>query len=279
MESILCAVLSFLLQCGSASPAPAILPTPTVQVAPIVPVAPSSTPVPAAPVASATPTSAPPTPTPAPRAIALPSPAGLGELSFGPNSAKAKRLVSLTFDAGSGNTYSPAILYQLKALGVKTTIFVTGAWADANPELMKRIVADGHELGNHSYTHTDFTTISDAAMISEMQRTEETALRITGKSTKPWFRPPSGARDARVNRVIGEAGYYNVYWALDSTDWRKDTTGPQVLNRVLGQTTPGAIIVSHLTSRQSAETLTQQIEGLRQRGFTLVTLSELFSEP
>lgn len=249
-----------------------IAPTPTVQA---MPAAPSSTPT-----APATSTATPsPTSTPAPRALALPSPNGHPELTSGPDSAKTKRLVSLTFDAGSGNTYSPAILDQLKAAGVKTTIFVTGAWADANPELMKRIIADGHELGNHSYSHPDFTTISDAAMIDEMQRTEQAALKYTGKSTKPWFRPPFGARNARVNKVIGEAGYYNVYWTLDSTDWREDTTGTQVLNRVLSQTTPGAIIVSHLTSRQSAETLAQQIEGLRQRGFTLVPLSEMFAQP
>lgn len=283
MESILCAVLSFLLQCGSGAPAPVAVPTPTAQVVPAAPAnppaAPTGTPVPAAPAAPPTSTPAPASPTPAAKSIALPPPAGQPELSFGPDSAKRKGLISLTFDAGSGNTYSPAILDQLKALNVKTTIFVTGEWAQANPELMRRIIADGHELGNHSYSHVDFTTITDGAMLQEMQRTDELAVQITGKSTKPWFRPPSGARNARVNKVIGDAGYYNVYWALDSTDWRTDTTSAQVLNRVLTQTTPGAIIVSHLTSQLSAETLTQQINGLRQRGFTLVPLSELFAEP
>jgi peptidoglycan/xylan/chitin deacetylase (PgdA/CDA1 family) len=118
--------------------------------------------------------------------------------------------VALTFDAGASAAYTPAILATLREQGVRVTIFLTGSFAERNPELVKQMVADGHELANHTYTHPDLTQMSDAAIRRELRRTEEVVQEISGATTKPYFRPPYGARDNRVRQVAAEEGYRTI---------------------------------------------------------------------
>lgn len=271
MEGLICALLGFLIQCGG-SGAPALTPTSTPE--PPLPVVATATPQP---LPTATPTSVPPTPTPTASAVRLrlPPPESAPEISRG---NPASSLVALTFDAGAGARHTPAILDALKAANLRVTMFLTGQWVERNPELAKRIVADGHELANHSYTHPPFTTLSSPAIVSEIQRTEEIVLSVTGKSTKPWFRPPFGNRDARVLAVVGSLGYYSVYWTLDSGDWRTDYSNADVLNIVATRAVGGSIVVQHLDSPQTAAVLPQIIQRLQARGLTIVPLSQLFAE-
>ncbi|MDP2660599.1 MAG: N-acetylmuramoyl-L-alanine amidase, partial [Dehalococcoidia bacterium] len=136
----------------------------------------------------------PATPTPTPTVTPRPEPPKAqpaSEIVRGP----AGPMVALTFDLGSGATHTPAILETLEKRGIKTTFFMTGQWVDANPGLARRILDLGHEPGNHSYSHPDFTELSDQKILGELSRMEEALQKATGRSPKPWFRPPFGARN------------------------------------------------------------------------------------
>jgi peptidoglycan/xylan/chitin deacetylase (PgdA/CDA1 family) len=154
-------------------------------------------------------------------------------------------------------------------------MFLTGRWVDANPALVRRMVADGHELANHSYSHVDFTQLSETAIAAELDETESAVARVGGAALRPFFRPPFGARNTRVLRVVAAEGYTPVYWTVDSGDWQAGLPAGQVLARVSLAARPGAIVVSHLDSWQTAAILPALIDQLRARGYELVTLSEL----
>lgn len=187
-------------------------------------------------------------------------------------------LVALTFDLGSGATHTPAILETLGRQGVTTTFFMTGQWVEANPGLARRILDLGHEPGNHSYSHPDLTKLPDPQVIEEISRMEEALQKASGRSSKPWFRPPFGARNERVLELVSRLGYSSVYWTLDSADWRPELAAEVVRQRVVSQATPGAIIVLHGDSPQTAQVLGSIITGLRARGLEPVSLSRLLAE-
>ena len=184
-------------------------------------------------------------------------------------------LVALTFDCGSVAGPSARILDTLKQHDLRVTIFMTGQYAAEYPELVRRMATDGHELANHSYTHPDFTKITDAAVLDELARTDALVQRISGQSTKPWMRMPFGARNSHTIDVVTQAGYTSVFWTLDSGDWRADATAEGVRAKVLNNAGKGFIVVEHCASNQSAEALPDLIEGLQAQGLKIVTVSAL----
>jgi peptidoglycan/xylan/chitin deacetylase (PgdA/CDA1 family) len=186
--------------------------------------------------------------------------------------------VALTFDAGASAEPLPKILAALQQSGIHCTFFLTGNWAKDNPDAVKAIVAGGHELGNHSVTHTDFTTLGDAQIVDELQTTERIVHEIAGRTTKPFFRPPYGARDRRVLAAAWSAGYRAVYWTIDSGDWLEDATVDRVVNKILVNAVNGAVVVEHVGSAQTAEGLPRIIAGLRQKGYEIVPLSQVVSD-
>ncbi|MBI4320445.1 MAG: polysaccharide deacetylase family protein [Chloroflexi bacterium] len=184
-------------------------------------------------------------------------------------------VAALTFDAGAGAGSTADVLDALQEFGVRSTFFLTGEWADANQDLVRRIVADGHEVSNHSYSHPDMTTVGEDRIVSELARTEAAVQRIAGVTTKPYFRPPFGAYDARLLRILAQQGYRAIYWTLDSTDWRDDSTTQSVLRRVINSTGNGYIVVHHSSSPKTAEALRAILRELKAKGFALVKLSEM----
>ena len=185
--------------------------------------------------------------------------------------------MALTFDCGASAVPTPRILAALAEAGVRSTFFITGRWAQENPQLLREI-AGQHELANHTFSHPDLTKLSDADIARELEEAERIVVATTGKSTKPYFRAPFGARDRRVLGVAARAGYpLHIYWTLDSGDWRSPQEMPaeSVLSRVLDGAANGAIVVQHCGSPQTAEVLPRILQGLTGRGFALVTLSEL----
>ncbi|MBI2864371.1 MAG: polysaccharide deacetylase family protein [Chloroflexi bacterium] len=189
-----------------------------------------------------------------------------------------RREVALTFDAGASAAPAPKILSALKKHKVQATMFLTGQWAEANPELVKQLVAQGFELANHSYSHAEFTKLATVQMREELARTEAIVQRLTGQSTKPFFRPPFGDRDARVRDAVAKEGYFTVYWTLDSADWRPEATAAGVRDRVLRLASPGSIIVFHLGSEATAQAIEQVVVGLQENDLSLVKLSRLLAE-
>jgi len=168
-------------------------------------------------------------------------------------------------------------LDTLKEKNVRATFFILGQFAKANPDLIKRIVDDGHEIGNHSWSHPDFRTLKREQMIEELRKTEETVKEITGRSTKPYFRPPYSYRNQLSINVAGEEGYLTVVWTTETYDWKQGATAQTMIESVLKEARPGGIVVLHTSKARDAESLPGIIDGLRAEGYTLVTVSEVLT--
>ena len=191
-------------------------------------------------------------------------------------------MVAFSFDAGVDVGFTAQILDTLKANGITASFGITGRWAEQNPEMLRRIVQEGHHLINHSYDHPSFTGLSTkAAPLTQAQRweqldkTESIVQGLTGASTKPYFRPPYGDYDESVNADVYARGYlYNVLWTVDSRGWQ-GLSAQEITERCLSLAEPGAIYIFHVGSAsQDAVALPGIIEGLRAMGYAIGSLSQ-----
>jgi peptidoglycan/xylan/chitin deacetylase (PgdA/CDA1 family) len=193
----------------------------------------------------------------------------------------SERVVALTIDDGSDGANYAKILEILDKHNVKATFFLTGAGANAHPQMVRNTVAKGHDIGNHSYNHPDFTKISTNEMRNQLTRTETTIRNITGRSTKPYFRAPYGSTNSTVLRTVGDAGYsYTFHWTIDTLDWTGNSA-TTIYNRVMNGLQPGAIILMH-TGRGASGTpaaLDRFIPAIKSRGYRFVTISQLMNRP
>jgi peptidoglycan-N-acetylmuramic acid deacetylase len=191
-----------------------------------------------------------------------------------------KPWVALTLDAGADSAPVPAMLETLRERQVKITFFLTGKWIKDNPELARQIVADGHEIANHSFTHPDFRNLSDAAISKELADTEVLLQETTSVSSRPFFRPPFGAYDQRVLRLVEAQGYLPIYWTLDSLDSVGEPKTPDFLfERVTAKLPPdklrGAIILAHCGSQPTADALPRILDRFDEMGFEVKKVSEI----
>ncbi len=184
--------------------------------------------------------------------------------------------LALSFEAGGDPDTCTLMLDVLSATQTPATIFLAGNWSEQYPELVRRMAADGHELGNHSYTHPDLTHCGDDQVRDELRRTDAAITRLTGQRAFPWFRPPYDALDARVRQIAVEEGYRLVQRsALDGGHWAGETTPALVLSRSIENAYEGAVLTYHLDSPHTLAVLPRVIESLRAAGFSFVRLSEL----
>lgn len=183
--------------------------------------------------------------------------------------------IALTYDAGAGNA-GINILDVLKKHNVKSTFFLTGKWVDENKDLARRIRNDGHEIGNHTYTHPNLTNLPYDQMIKEIKDAENSIINVTGINPQPIFRQPYGAYNSKVLQAVGEAGYpYSVYWSIDTLDWRHPE--PDVIvQRIIDNAESGAIVLLHVGGKNTPEASDIVIPKLKSQGFDLVPVSELF---
>lgn len=234
--------------------------------------------------ASEMPVEADPTPAPPKPATAPPKPAAAkaasrprstrGEFAANP---KAVGEVALTFDAAYDDAPLPRILQALENRGYRATFFLTGGFAERFPKSVKRISDAGMEIGNHSWSHPSFTKLSEAQIDRELHRTNDLLKKITGQEPN-LFRPPFGARDDRVRRLVAEEGFSTIYWALDSWDSvRKGITAKEVADRVLSRVRPGDVVLMHIGSAASAEALPFILKDLDERGLRVVPVSDLMA--
>ena len=190
----------------------------------------------------------------------------------------SRRLIALTFDAGASAEPTAAILDVLKANEVRSTVFLTGDWIQENPALLKRIVADGHEVANHTVTHPDLTTLTDAKIRQELEATARLYSEATGLTMAPYFRPPFGARNAA--RARGRLAGRLPLGLLDRGQRRLGARTPRpqgVQQTVVSKAVNGAVVVMHLGSVHTPQVLNQIIASLRRAGYGLVTVSELLA--
>lgn len=184
-------------------------------------------------------------------------------------------LIALTFDAGGAATPTSQILDILAKHHLHVTWFITGDWANDNPNLLRRVVADGHETGNHTMTHPDLTTLSDTQVCRELLQAEQAISGITSHTTRPFFRPPYGARNAHVRALVANLGWRTIYWTIDTIDWRNDATPELITARVMNNLANGVIVLMHAGSTVEAQTLDSLITKIEQRGYQIVPLSQI----
>ncbi|MGQ9580736.1 MAG: polysaccharide deacetylase family protein [Armatimonadota bacterium] len=186
------------------------------------------------------------------------------------------KMVALTFDAGASGKPTLDILNTLKDAGLSVTFFLTGQWCEHHTDLVRKIVEDGHEIANHSYSHPDLRKLDNRTVQEEITRTEQVVQRITGHPCAPYFRPPYGSRDQRIISLASQLGYTCIYWSVDSWDaFKKGITVEEVKERVLTKTKGGDIVLMHCGSWATAKALPDIISTLESRGYKIVRVSEL----
>jgi peptidoglycan/xylan/chitin deacetylase (PgdA/CDA1 family) len=189
-------------------------------------------------------------------------------------------IVALTFDAGNeGGGAAPQILEILRERQLHVTFFLSGHWVDHNPELTRQMLADGHELANHSYSHPDLTRLADNQIVYELDYTDQVVWDVTGVHTRPYFRPPFGARNRRVLDVAAASGFRSIFWSLDSGDWLPRASASAVATKILRYAVPGDIVVEHVGSAASAEALPVVLDEFDLRGWRVGTISNVLGLP
>ena len=191
-------------------------------------------------------------------------------------SAGEARRVALTFDDGPHPRYTPQILDILSEYGIKATFFVVGENARSYPHLIERIITEGHEIGNHTYSHCRTATTDRTALEKDMRACNRVLADITGQSPR-LFRPPEGVCSADVKEICDAMGYTIVLWSVDTRDWAHPSVG-EIVQNVCSNTKDGAIILMHDfigKNSPTPEALRRIIPMLRESGYELVTVSEL----
>jgi peptidoglycan/xylan/chitin deacetylase (PgdA/CDA1 family) len=216
-------------------------------------------------------------------ATTKPVPAGFGGHDWTQVKASNK-IVALTFDAGANADGVRSILSTLRADHVPATFMLTGAFARDFPRKARDIARAGALVGDHSMTHPDFTTLTDAQIRAQVVNAQKKIISVTGADPWPWFRFPYGARNARTIRAVNRVGFAAVRWTVDTLGWMGTSGGitvRKVIDRVLANLKPGEIVLMHCGSNPTdhstldADALPALIRDLRDRGYSFVTLDAM----
>jgi peptidoglycan/xylan/chitin deacetylase (PgdA/CDA1 family) len=184
--------------------------------------------------------------------------------------------IAMTFDDGPHPRNTPRLLDMLAKRNIKATFYVIGRSVDLHPGVLRRTVAEGHEIGNHSHTHRLLSKLGDTEVCQEMQRCQDAIGRATGVKPRT-MRPPYGGLLQRQRELIhDEFGYPTILWSVDPLDWKRP--GPSVVaSRILSATTGGGIVLAHDLHSQTVDAMPASFDGLLKRGFKFVTVSQLIA--
>lgn len=266
--------------CGPARPPRSSTPTPQ----PTAILTPTATATLTLPTPTATRTRTPtPRPTATPVAACMPKP-GVSPVSSTAifTGSTSKRWVSLTFDSDGGSAgNAAAYLAILQARGIHATWFLTGMFAQANPTIVRQLRDAGHDIGNHTLDHPDLISPprTDAFICSELVNADHLIAAASGRTTRPYFRPPNGDYNTQVRTLAARLGYRTILWSIDPRDWDSANSAQDIQNSILTSPNlkPGAIILMHVNSAHEAEALDGVITGLKRRGYAIVPLSQLLA--
>ena len=191
-----------------------------------------------------------------------------------------RQVLYLTFDAGYENGCTAKILDVLKKHQVPAAFFLVGNYLEKNPDLVRRMVQEGHTVGNHTMHHPDMSKISDkAAFQKELADLEKLYFDVTGQQLPKYYRPPQGIYSEENLKMAKEMGYKTVFWSLAYVDWQNDKqpSADEAMAKLLPRTHNGAVILLHSTSKTNAEILDQLLTEWKNRGYTFAALEELFA--
>ncbi|HCM90283.1 MAG TPA: hypothetical protein DIS85_10330 [Vagococcus sp.] len=188
-----------------------------------------------------------------------------------PKLNKNKKYVALTFDDGPNPITTPQLLNILKSKNVKASFFMVGNGVNAYPNVAKRVSNEGHQIGSHSYSHPQLTSLSSSQVQSQMRQTDKAIYYATGKLPKT-FRPPYGAINYNVSTLVSKPA---IMWSIDTRDW--ESRNPYMINSVVNNNIHnGAIILLHDIHQPSVNSVSEMIDNLRRKGYTFVTIDELY---
>lgn len=191
--------------------------------------------------------------------------------------ATEEKVLYLTFDAGFENGCTPAILDALKKHQVPAAFFLVGNYLETSPDLVKRMVEEGHIIGNHTYHHPDMSKISTAeAFQKELTDLETLYTEVTGAPMKKYYRPPQGKYSEANLTMAKDLGYQTFFWSLAYVDWYQDKqpSHEEAFKKLLGRVHPGAIVLLHSTSSTNAEILDELLTKWKEMGYTFKSLDE-----
>lgn len=191
------------------------------------------------------------------------------------------KVLYLTFDAGYENGNTKAILDALKKHNAPATFFVVGNYIETAPELVKRMVADGHIVGNHTYHHPDMSKISSKeAFEKELNDLENLFEKTTGQPMKKYYRPPQGKFSESNLQMAKDMGYKTFFWSLAYVDWYQDKqpTKEEAFKKLLGRIHPGAVVLLHSTSGTNAQILDELLTKWEEMGYHFQSLDHLVAE-
>ncbi len=185
-----------------------------------------------------------------------------------------KKRIALTFDDGPHPELTRRFLALLAEKNVKATFFLLGPNVEKQPDIVREIVAAGHEVGNHSWNHPILSKLSPDKIREELQKTSQAITDASGAQVR-LVRPPYGSANKKVQDVCDELGVKIICWSIDTDDWRKQTTKEKMVETIKKNVRDGAIILMHDRFEKSYETTAEVIDALRAQGYEFVTVGEL----
>ncbi len=193
----------------------------------------------------------------------------------------AQKELYLTFDNGYENGYTARVLDVLKERQVPAAFFVTGHYVKDQPELVKRMVREGHLVGNHSWSHPDMSQISESKIKDELDRVKQQVADVAGQTDMRFMRPPRGIFSDRMLAASRSFGYTNVFWSVAYKDWdvHDQKGGEYAYRMVTSQLHSGAVILLHTVSKDNADALGRIIDEARRRGYAFRSLDQLRTRP
>lgn len=209
--------------------------------------------------------------------LAFSSPVLAANSQYVTKGSTSSKTVAFTFDDGSDGKNITKILQTLKTNNIKATFFITGKAAENHPQWIKSIVTNGHDIGNHSYSHPDFTKTSAAQIKVELDKADAAIKTASGKTTKPYFRAPFGSVNQTMLQAVGNAGYTKtIGWTIDTVDW-KGVSSNTITTKVVANATPGMIVLMHAGEGATGTpgALQSMITQLKAKGYQFVTISQL----
>lgn len=184
--------------------------------------------------------------------------------------------IAMTYDDGPHPKNTPRLLDMLRKRNIKATFYVTGRNVQLYPQLTRRIVAEGHEIGNHTWTHRNLKTLSRAEVRKELNRTRDIIVSTCGVKPRT-MRPPYGAlRQDQRAWIFKEYGYPTILWSVDPEDWKRPGISV-VTSRIVNNTRNGGIVLAHDLHKPTVDAMPGTLDGLLRKGFKFVTVSQLLA--
>ena len=192
-----------------------------------------------------------------------------------------EKKIYLTFDCGFENGNTPAILDALKKHNAPATFFIVGNYMETSPDLVKRMVSEGHTVGNHTYHHPDMSKIGEMeAFRKELADLETLYEEAIGQPMTKYYRPPQGVYSESNQKMAQELGYQTFFWSLAYVDWYQDQqpSHEEAFAKLIPRIHPGAVVLLHNTSKTNGEILDELLTKWEELGYSFHPLSELAGE-